>query len=109
FYNKDIFRRLGVQPPTNWTEFLELQQKIQGAGITPMLIDQWALADWGVDLVFDQLYRDIRPTLDLHVDPNRSAFMKGYLDWDELAYLHGKGFFGKDDPRWREVFRVLKD
>jgi hypothetical protein len=62
-----------------------------------------------VDLVFDNLYRDLRPTMDLKKDPKRDAFQKGYLDWDELAFLHEKGFFTKRDPRWREVFRILKD
>ncbi len=109
FYNKDLFKKAGVEVPKNWGDFQVVQDKLQKSGTIPMLVDQGALADWGVDLVFDQYYRDIRDTLDLYVDPKRSAFMKGYLDWDELAYLHGKGFFGKNDPRWREVFRTLKD
>ena len=109
FYNKAIFRRLGLSPPRDWEEFSNIQQKIQNAGVTPMLVGVGSLADWGVDLTFDQLYRDVRPTLDVRDDVRRDMFYKGYLDWDEIAYLHQKkGFFAKGDPRWRETFRTLK-
>ncbi|HEY0868230.1 MAG TPA: ABC transporter substrate-binding protein, partial [Fimbriimonas sp.] len=109
FYNKDIFRKAGVQPPRDWADFLRIQQRIKEAGYTPMLADVGSLADWGVDLTFDQLYREIRPTLDLRSDPKRDAYLSAYLDWDELSFLHQKGFFTRDDPRWREVFRIIKD
>ncbi|RYG35785.1 carbohydrate ABC transporter substrate-binding protein [bacterium] len=109
FYNKDIFRKLNLAPPKDWAEFMEIQRKIKEAGYTPMLAGVGSLADWGVDLFFHQLYYDIRPTLDVRRDPKRDAFYKGYLDWDELAFLHQKkGFFTADDLRWREVFRLLK-
>lgn len=108
-YNKKIFANLGLQPPKDWAEFMRIHEKVQKAGFTPMLVDVGALADWGVDLTFDQLYRDIRPTLDLKKDAKRDVFYKGYLDWDELAFLNTKGFFTEQDPRWREVFRILKD
>jgi maltose-binding protein MalE len=109
FYNKDIFRKVGVAPPKDWEDFLRVQQKIQDAGITPMLADVGSLADWGVDLTFDQLYREIRPTMNLRGDPKRDAYLEAYLDWDELSFLNKKGFFTKDDPRFIEVFRILKD
>jgi raffinose/stachyose/melibiose transport system substrate-binding protein len=109
FYNKDIFKKVGVEPPRDWPHFLQIQEKLQKAGYIPMLVDQGALADWGVDLMFDQFYRDIRPAIDVKKDPKRDAYMKGYLDWDEIAFLYKKGFFRKDDPRWRVVFRQLKD
>lgn len=110
FYNKTLFRRLGLSPPKDWDEFLRLQSKIQRAGYVPMLANVGSLCDWGVDLIFDQLYRGIRPTLDVRDDKKRDMFYKGYLDWDEIAYLHRKrGFFSKGDPRWRETFRLLKE
>jgi raffinose/stachyose/melibiose transport system substrate-binding protein len=108
FYNKKIFRELGLKPPKDWAEFLRMQKKIEDAGYTPMLCGVGELADWGVDLMFDQLYRDIRPTLNLRSHPKRDAYQKGYLDWDELTFLHEKGFFSMQDPRWPEVFRLLK-
>jgi len=108
FYNKTLFRKLGIAPPKDWADFERIETIIKKAGIVPMLASVDSLADWGLDLTFDQLYRDIRPTLALRMDPRRAKYLKAYLDWDELCFLHKKGFFTKDDPRWREIFRLLK-
>jgi raffinose/stachyose/melibiose transport system substrate-binding protein len=35
FYNKDVFAKAGVEPPTNYANLLEIAEKIKGAGITP--------------------------------------------------------------------------
>jgi raffinose/stachyose/melibiose transport system substrate-binding protein len=108
FYNKDIFRRLGLRTPKDWPEFLAIQEKVRRAGIIPMLAGSSDIADWGMDLIFDQLYNEVLPGIDLVKDPVREAYMDGYLDWDELSLLFQKGFFTKADPRFRAVFRELK-
>ncbi|MCB8933279.1 MAG: extracellular solute-binding protein, partial [Chthonomonadaceae bacterium] len=93
FYNKNIFRRLGLSVPTTWPEFVRAEEKIKAAGLIPFLVGSTSVADWGMDLVFDQFYGEILPGIDLAKDPVREAYMKGYLDWDELAFLNSKGFF----------------
>jgi raffinose/stachyose/melibiose transport system substrate-binding protein len=35
-YNKDVFSKVGVQPPTNYADFLAICEKIKKAGITPI-------------------------------------------------------------------------
>lgn len=109
FYNKDIFRRLGLTIPRAWPEFIALQQKLKEAGVIPFLADQGAIADWGMDLIFDQVYDEVLPGIDLSKDPLREKYMEGYLDWDEIAFLSKKGFFTRRDPRFVETFRLLKD
>ncbi len=32
YYNKEIFEKVGVEPPTDWDEFVEISQKIRDAG-----------------------------------------------------------------------------
>lgn len=108
YYNKDIFRALDLRVPNDWIEFLEVQKKVQEAGYTPLLVDRTCIADWGVDLIFDQVYHDLRPLLDLQFEQSRGEYLKGYLDWDEIIFLHRKGFFQPGDPRWPEVWRILK-
>jgi raffinose/stachyose/melibiose transport system substrate-binding protein len=108
FYNKDIFKKLGLNIPKDWTEFEKVQDMIQKAGIIPFLAGSDAIADWGMDLIFDQVYGGILPGLDLHKDPVRELSLEGYLDWDEIAYLAGKGYFTRRDPRYVETFRILK-
>jgi raffinose/stachyose/melibiose transport system substrate-binding protein len=109
FYNKDIFKRLGLTVPKDWPEFLQMQEKIAKAGLTPLLADSDAIADWGMDLVFDQMYQTVVPGIDLAKDPLRDAYLQGYLDWDEISFLNQKGFFTRRDPRFVETFRILKN
>lgn len=109
FYNKTIFAKLGLSPPKDWAEFINIQQKLKAAGYTPMLVDRQCLADWGVDLVFEQVYGELREVLDLNYDPRRGEYLHGYLDWDEIIFLHRKGFFTPNDARWHEVWRLLAD
>ena len=35
-YNKDVFTKVGVQPPKNYADFLAICDKIKKAGITPI-------------------------------------------------------------------------
>ena len=109
FYNKTKFNELGIRPPATWKEFDEIQRKILDAGHIPFLIVIEAMSDWGVDLILDQLYADILPGIDLTQDPVREAYLQGYLDWDEVVVLQRHGFFTGRDPRYREIFRLLKD
>ncbi|MFC9561319.1 ABC transporter substrate-binding protein [Agromyces sp. NPDC056965] len=46
FYNKQIFEEQGLEVPTTWDEFIEVQEKLLAAGITPMALgakDDWIL------------------------------------------------------------------
>jgi len=36
YYNKDVFAQVGVEPPKNYADFLEIAKKIKAAGITPI-------------------------------------------------------------------------
>ncbi|MBN1902246.1 extracellular solute-binding protein [Candidatus Sumerlaeota bacterium] len=109
FYNKDIFKKLGLAPPKDWVEFLDIQEKLQQAGYTPLLMVLPMYADWAVDLIFDQLYYDLLPGIDLMKDPTREEYLQGYLDWDEISFLYQKGFFTKKDKRFCELWRIMKE
>ncbi|HTQ09826.1 MAG TPA: ABC transporter substrate-binding protein [Fimbriimonadaceae bacterium] len=108
FYNKDIFSRLGLSVPRDWNELIQVEEKIKKAGLIPMIVAAISIADWGLDLIFDQMYQSIVPGIDLTKDPKRDAYQPGYLDWDEIAFLNSKGFFTDRDPRYVETFRILK-
>lgn len=108
FYNKTFFARHGLQPPRTWGEFLALMQRIRALGKIPLLTVVDSLDDWGQDLLFDQLYRDLLPGIDLRRESGeRANYLPGYLDSDELAFLHTKGFFTRDDPRYVELWRLI--
>lgn len=44
YYNKDLFAKVGAQPPKTWNDLLALVGKFKSAGITPLALgggDQW--------------------------------------------------------------------
>ena len=108
FYNKDIFREVGVEPPKTWDDFLVVLAKLQEAGHIPLAMNLSAFNDWCVDLFFDQLYYSLLPGIDLVQDPTREKYLEGYLDWDELCFLHEKGFFTRKDPRYVEMWKLMR-
>lgn len=109
YYNKDIFRKVGVEVPEDWEQFMAVMRKLEDAGYIPLLMILDLFNDWATDLLFDQMYSCLLPGIDLVQDPSREAYLQGYLDWDEIAFLYQKGFFGARDKRYREVFRLMKE
>ena len=65
WYNKDIFTKLGLTPPTTWAEFDALNAKLKAAGITPYAMgnkDLWPGGNWNAHIlsriVGEQAYAD---------------------------------------------------
>lgn len=108
FYNKDIFGKVGIHVPQTWDEMLENMAKIEAAGYLPMVMNIDAFNDWCTDLFFDQIYYDILEGIDLAQDPVREQYLEGYLDWDELCFLFQQRFFTRQDPRYLEIWRLMK-
>jgi hypothetical protein len=67
------------------------------------------ISDWCTDIFFDQLYNNLLPGIDLVRDPLREPYLQGYLDWDEIYFLHQKGFFTPKDLRYREMWKLMKE
>ncbi len=109
FYNKTLFRKIGVEVPKNWDEFLAVMAKIRKTDTIPLIMVIDWFNDWTTDLLFDQLYYSLLPGIDLVKDPVREQYLEGYLDWDELCFLFRKGFFTREDPRYVEIWRHMKD
>ena len=46
YYNKDVFAKNGLTPPTTWAEFMAVNVKLKKAGVVPMAVgakDSWTL------------------------------------------------------------------
>jgi raffinose/stachyose/melibiose transport system substrate-binding protein len=107
FYNKDLFAEQGIEVPKTWEELLAIMGMLKENDIIPMIMYIDSFNDWCTDLLFDQLYYDLLPGIDLIQDPTREAYLEGYLDWDEIAFLFKKGFFTQKDPRYAELWRIM--
>jgi len=109
FYNKDIFRKVGVDVPADWDAFMGMMARLEEAGYIPIIMVLEWYHDWCTDLFFDQLYYDLLPGIDLVQNPTREAYLQGYLDWDEICFMYRKGFFTQRDPRYVELWKLMKD
>jgi raffinose/stachyose/melibiose transport system substrate-binding protein len=88
FYNKEIFAKAGVQPPTTWDEFADVCAKIKAIGVTPVAINYgYQLPQWLAEIYFDQYHID-------WIDQVRAQ--EG--DWDYDPNLDGKFKLDPKDP-----------
>ncbi|MFZ6753966.1 ABC transporter substrate-binding protein [Undibacterium sp. Dicai25W] len=77
FYNRKIFAKFDLSPPSNWDEFDALAKKLQQAGITPLAqsSEPWQLATLFETLVLSEsdanFYRDafVKKNSQAFVDP----------------------------------------
>ncbi|GAA1202817.1 extracellular solute-binding protein [Pseudonocardia alaniniphila] len=54
YYNKDLFAKIGAQPPSTWGELMALVPRFQAAGISPFAVagqPKWPLLPWFAYLV----------------------------------------------------------
>ena len=89
YYNKDLFKQLGIEVPTTWEELLAAAQKIKDAGYTPFANasgDAWTIAE----IVF----MNLAPT-----------FIGGYEG--RQAYLNGERCF--NDENMVKAFQAVAE
>lgn len=110
FYNKDLFRELGLEVPETWEEFMALQARIKETGRVPLGIAIQQAVDWGQDFLFDQFYYPIIDEIDrIKGTDDEEAYMKGYLYAKELCWNIMNGNISAESPRYREVWRIMRE
>lgn len=83
FYNKAIFEQVGVTPPTNWDELIDVCEKIKAAGFVPIAISGNANSFWEMTMGWlfrvyaDQYWRSVEPEVvsqpdDYNYDPDKN-------------------------------------
>lgn len=59
FYNKTIFDSLGLEPPTNWDELVEVCEVLDAAGHTPIASNySYMIPQWIIEVYWDQYNKD---------------------------------------------------
>jgi raffinose/stachyose/melibiose transport system substrate-binding protein len=89
YYNKNIFRRLGLSEPKNWNEYIAVLDKIKADGITPMM--NGAKDGWPIEFDVFPIIHDV-----LAKDPQI---------FDKIE----KGQAKYTDPVWVNAFRRIED
>lgn len=89
FYNKDVFEEVGVEPPTTWSEFIEIMDELKAAGKVPIAL---GLAD---NYIMQFLPFALAGTL---VDGLEPDFYEK-LDAGETSFVESEG--------WRKTFELF--
>ena len=101
-YNKAIFDELGLQVPSNWKEFFEIQATLKDAGYVPYQtphID--LLLDWTFVLFFEATALDVIERIDTDGS--------GFSNHEEVARAVRNGTLNLNDPQQQEWLRLLKE
>ena len=108
FYNKDIFKELGLadEAPKSWSQVLEYAKKVKESGkdYVPYSLQNsmaWNLG-WQEYFMMEQLWYDVVPKLDI-ITPN------GKLDVSEQALGVKTGIIDPGDQRMVDYFKFMKE
>lgn len=86
FYNQDLFSKAGVEPPKTYDDWVNVCQKLQSAGITPIGMHKNNLIQWLNEVYWDQYDR---PWWEIfHAQPG---------DWDYNAKRDANFKYRPDD------------
>lgn len=113
YYNKDIFARVGVEPPETWAEFMEIQRKIQAAGYIPFafpMAGAKATTNWSLRVIQDMILDSKLPEIKGTGEPVVRTMIEGEgISQKELVRAIKKGVYSAKDPQWQEQLRLLKE
>ncbi len=90
YYNKDLFAEAGIESePQTWDEFLEDCQKLQDAGIQPIVMgdkDQYVLQFGLYQLAADEIYSQ-NPDFDIQLRDGDTSFTDEGT-WDKVLEMY---------------------
>lgn len=94
FYNKDVFRKLGISAPRNWDNFLTAAKVLAQNGITPIGIaakNKWPVAAWFdyVNLRINglQFYTALLDGKERYTDPRVANALNHWKELLDLGYV----------------------
>lgn len=99
-YNKPMFAKYGLTPPTTYADFKALCQKLLDNGIQPLyepVSDGWHQTLWFPEL--GPRYEQVNPGLADQLNSNKAKFADNktmLTDLTELKQMYDLGFFGKN-------------
>ncbi len=94
YYNKDLFKKLSLQTPTNWSEFLAVCARLKEAGITPISIgnyDGWmtlvSLFAMGSSLIQDPDFNRKINAREIKFNGTWNEMTKMWFALNDIGYL----------------------
>ena len=113
YYNKEIFARAGVDVPATWTEFMEVQRKIQAIGRIPFAFHMAGAkyaTNWSLRVIQDMILDSKLSEIKGSDAPVERTMIEGEgVSQKELVAAILKGTYSAKDPQWQEQLRLLKE
>ncbi|MDQ1147511.1 raffinose/stachyose/melibiose transport system substrate-binding protein [Bacillus sp. SORGH_AS 510] len=115
FYNKKIFKDLGIEVPKSWSELIDVSKKIKAAGITPITFG--SKAPWTISHYIGTLNQLMVPqdVINKDYDSNNPegdfshpGYVKALEKFMELEPYFNKGVNSVDHEYSRELFNSGK-
>ncbi|MEU5877877.1 extracellular solute-binding protein [Spirillospora sp. NPDC047279] len=98
-YNREVYQRLGLKPPTTWAEFIANNDKVKAAGITPVVT---TFKDtWTSQLMVLADYYNVQaavPTFAQDYTAGKTKFAStpaAVSGFQHLAEIHARGYSNK--------------
>jgi len=106
FYNKDIFKQCGItELPSNFTELMNVCQKIQDQGTVPFIVPNQSAADnvfnWLHRMFMDQMIDEIVTQLDLSGNEQ--------VELNEICAGFSRGQINLTQEPWNGALPLIKD
>ena len=113
YYNKSIFKELGVDVPTTWAEFLDIAEKAKAAGYVPVLMpgtDGWSTSQIPTGIITADVIGDVPDWLQQRkadkvkfADDNMVAAVSKFQSLIEKGYID-QGALGLDYANANRTF-----
>ena len=93
YYNKAVYTKVGIKPPTTWAQLISNNDKLKAAGITPFA--QTVDGRWPAFIWFEQFLADSDPSAYnklmtgqiKYTDPAVTKVFDTWADWIKKGYL----------------------
>ncbi|TVY08198.1 ABC transporter substrate-binding protein [Paenibacillus cremeus] len=105
-YNKDLFAKAGIQNiPKTWNEFLDAQEKLKKAGITPFGFPNTKPGDYNYSWTTRILTEELIANQYDQMDVNKS----GFIEVNEYARAVDQGLVDITKSPYKDVFPIIKN
>lgn len=99
YYNKDLFKKLSLNIPTNWDEFITVLDKIKASGITPLMNggkDGWPMEFDVYTFIHNVLVKN--PDIFTKIDKGEAKYTDPiFVDaFKKISDFYKKGYIAKE-------------
>jgi glucose/mannose transport system substrate-binding protein len=107
FYNRKLFARLQLSPPTSWSEFEQAARKLRAAGITPLVqsSEPWQLASLFENLVLAESGPEYYRQLFVRLDPQAASDKRLLQALSHLRTMKGWMQLPLEEQSWPDAVR----